>query len=475
MNSTMKLRIAAGAGVCSALAAHASALILTPAPGGPEAVAEVAPGDDVASECGTEVVTESSAPAVVSGVNFTVAAACPPGESDEAHRLHTVKPHTSTRSSHHVVIKQDRGDGEVFELKMGDGDIVILRNGNRVHENHIKKFPGKVMVLGDGGDELTTFELEGMGQAPKAGSVQKLWFSDGAKHGNVVIAGDADHAFAFSTDANVQFGGAHPPVMLGIMLGEPGPALRYHLGLKSHDAILVEGVTEGLAADRAGLKAYDVIVSVDGSGEANGKVLHEALSKKNPGDELRIIVMRGCDKVRLTADLDEYNASKLSKAEGNARFDVAPHADEDVFKFRVAPPSAPTRPFVWNDDRGELLRSLHEKLRGHMSEEQLEQTHKALKEALGKMDFDFEFGPGMGGAGVMEFKWDGKDHKLVIPKSDQWRALAEKELPQLHREMEHKAEDAQRRAAEMQERLSERLERLSEEIERLRESIEDRD
>ncbi len=462
MNSTMKLRIAAGAAVCGALAAHA--LALTP------------------TEPEVKVVTQVVAPAVVSGVNFTAVAPCPPDETEEAHRAHS-KSHSSSSSSHRVVIKQDHGDGQVFELKMDGGDIVILRNGDRVQQKHIKKFPGKVMVLGDHGDELTTFELEGMGQAPKAGSVQKLWVGEGGRgnviidrqgeDGSVVIDRQGGHAFAFVTKGDAQLGGDHPPVMLGIMLGEPGPALRYHLGLKDHDAILVEGVTRGLAADRAGLKTYDVIVSVDGSGEANGDVLHKVLSKKSAGDELRLIVMRGCDKVRVTAELDEYNAGKLGQSKGNVRFGVTPDAVQDVFKFRTAPPAAPGRPFVWDDDRNELLHSLHEKLRGHMSDEQLEQTHKALKEALGKMDFEFEFDSDV--AGVMEFKWDGKDHKLVIPKGGQWRGLVEKELPQLHREIEHKAEDAQRRTAEMHERLSERLVKLSEEIERLRASIEDRD
>lgn len=416
------------------------------------------------------------------GVNFS-AEACPPDETKDAHAKHA-KSFTTSRSN--VVIKQDHGDGQVFELKMNDGECVVLRNGKKIHEKHIKKFPGgKVMILGDDGDELTTFELEGLGKAPKSGNIQKLWIGDGNKHGNVVISGDADFAVAVSPDNNMFFGGdggrrgftfneSQPPVMLGIHLGEPGPALRYHLGLKDLDAILVEGVTDGLPADEAGLQKYDVIVSIDGSGEANGDVLHKVMSKKDAGDELRLVVVRGCDKIRVTAELDAYDAGKLNA--GAFQFGNAPDMDENVFKFRTAPNVAQGRPFVWSDNQGQVLELLHNRLRGHMTDEQLEKTHRALRDALEGVEFDFEFGgPDVEGVGVMEFKWDGKDHKLVIPKGGEWRHLVEKELPHLRQRIEHKAHDAERKSEELHERLSERLERLSEEIERLRESLDDLD
>ncbi len=451
MSSTMKLRVAAG--VVTAVGSLAQVSLAS---------------NEVERE--VEIVVESAG---AEGVNLS-GAACPQDESEKAHKAHSTKVRTTSRTN--VVIKQDNGEGEVYELKMGDKDFIVLRNGNRVHDKHVKRFPGKVMLLNDSGEELTTFELEGMGKAPESGKVRGLWVGKGGQHGRANANIKADFVVNTQTEnAFTPLGGANPPVMLGIMVGEPGPALRYHLGLGEHGAILVEGVTDGLAADEAGLRMYDVIVSLDGSGEADGRVLRKILSQKGPGDELRMIVMRGCDKIRLTADLDAYNADKLN-TRGWQSFGGAPDKEENVLKFRTAPRVIGGRPFVWSDDQGELLELLHDKLKGRLTGEQLEQTHKALQEALSGMDFDFEFGPDSGGMGVMEFKWDGKDRKLVFPKmKDQEAGYLLELMPQIERKIERHTEHAERKAEEIQERLSERLERLSEEIERLREALDDLD
>jgi len=460
MSSTRKLFTLAGLALGGTIGALTPAAIAQDSETHGEVVIEMIDEDGKRHVVTTDVIGD---------VDF--AAKANPHEHDEDHQFMSSK-------NGHFVIKKSHGDGQVFELKMTDGDVIILRNGERVHKKHIQTAPGRYIVLGDDGGELTTFELEGMGgapHAPNAPRVQKMWVGEGAPEGNVFFHGGAKNLRGFTTGANVEsFGSAHPPVMLGIHLGEPGPALRYHLGLGEIDAILVEGVTDGLAADRSGLRKYDVIVSVDGSGEANGEVLHKVLTKKDPGDELRMIVMRGCDKIRIEADLDAYSAQKLGAA--NVQFGVAPDAREDIFKFRTAPKVAQGRPFVWSNDRDELLHSLHNKLKGHMSDEQLEHAHKAIQEALGGMNFDFEFGPDSGGAGVMEFRWDGKDHKLVIPKGKDIESNFTMELmPQIERRIERHTEHAEKKAEELHERLSERLERLSEEIERLRESLDDLD
>ncbi|MFI4898024.1 MAG: PDZ domain-containing protein [Phycisphaerales bacterium JB059] len=468
MSGTRKMVLAAGLAIGLGVGT-------AQANGGPEHAPESQTKRESSGELVVEVIgegsaTSSSGAGSSEGVNFTVGA-CPPDEPESKHAAHDG---TRTITRRQMIIKHDLGDGQVYELKVNDGDIIVLRNGEKLRTERIKKFPGKVKVLGEDGEELTTFELEGMKRAPKSGSVQKLWFGEGAEAGDVVIEGDV--AFGFSSDQDSYVAKAPPPVMLGIRMGEPGAALRAHLDLGDTDAILVEGVTEGLAADRAGLKKYDVIISVDGSGEANGEVLHRTLSKKRPGDELRLVVVRGCDKLRLRAELDAYNAEKLSA--NRMFFDRAPeNGQAEVFRFRSMPQIAPGRPFIWRDHRDELLDTLHEKLRGRLTDEQIEQTREAIREALESADFDFEwYGPNLESlSGMMEFRWDGKDHKLVIPKGGQWQALVEEGLPSLREELRHEAHDAERKTEEINRRLSERLEELSEEIERLRESLEDLD
>ena len=153
------------------------------------------------------------------GVNFTVGA-CPPDETEAEHAKHSShEPSHKMTTRHQMKIKHDFGSGEVYELRASDGNVIVLRNGEKVHAKRLKRVPGKVVVLGDDGDELTTFELEGMGHPPESGFVQKMWIGEGDQGAKVVV----EHDMGFTPGGDASFAKAHPPVMLGIRMGEPGP------------------------------------------------------------------------------------------------------------------------------------------------------------------------------------------------------------------------------------------------------------
>ncbi len=53
--------------------------------------------------------------------------------------------------------------------------------------------------------------------------------------------------------------------MIGVHLGDPGKALRKHLRLEPGEGTMISGLYKGLAADKAGLQQYDIIIAVDGA------------------------------------------------------------------------------------------------------------------------------------------------------------------------------------------------------------------
>ena len=56
--------------------------------------------------------------------------------------------------------------------------------------------------------------------------------------------------------------------------------------------VVIGGITEGGAAEEAGLKVQDVIVKIDSKEMDNSAHLQEYVSKKRPGDKVKVTVLR---------------------------------------------------------------------------------------------------------------------------------------------------------------------------------------
>lgn len=92
---------------------------------------------------------------------------------------------------------------------------------------------------------------------------------------------------------------------LGIAIAPPRMArrLREAVGLPPLDGLLVQGVEEGSAAHRAGLRRGDLLVSADGRPLASSDALFSTLDGLAPGAQLRLGVVRGADEVEVTVTL----------------------------------------------------------------------------------------------------------------------------------------------------------------------------
>lgn len=79
---------------------------------------------------------------------------------------------------------------------------------------------------------------------------------------------------------------------IGVELKDVDPDLQQSLKLASSEGALVQDVTEGSPAERAGLRTYDLIVAVDETPVSSNDELIQAVSARPPGSVTRLRVVR---------------------------------------------------------------------------------------------------------------------------------------------------------------------------------------
>jgi serine protease Do len=92
---------------------------------------------------------------------------------------------------------------------------------------------------------------------------------------------------------------------LGVVIQPVDPALGKALGLDGAKGALVADVVPGGAADRAGLKAGDVIVGVDGTPVPASDDLPRIVARHAPGSRSKLEVVRNGKRENIEVSLDE--------------------------------------------------------------------------------------------------------------------------------------------------------------------------
>jgi serine protease Do len=95
---------------------------------------------------------------------------------------------------------------------------------------------------------------------------------------------------------------------MGVLLTDVTPALQRSLGLAAAHGVLVQDVTDGSPAERAGLHTYDVILDVEGRDIASNDELIRDISARQPGTTARLGVMRDTRRLTLHVKLAERPA-----------------------------------------------------------------------------------------------------------------------------------------------------------------------
>ena len=110
---------------------------------------------------------------------------------------------------------------------------------------------------------------------------------------------------------------------MGVSIDPVGEADAERFGLPEVAGALVQNVTRGYPAERAGLRDYDVIVSLDGEKVLTGNDLQHKIALKAPGEEVRVTVYRDGRPLDITVRLGEApfageSAEPMPEAGGEA-------------------------------------------------------------------------------------------------------------------------------------------------------------
>jgi len=390
---------------------------------------------------------------------------------------HSVKSESApeAKTEHRVMVIQSDDDEHTYEIKIVNGQIEVAQlDGKDVDKDQIKVHNEVVIFIGKDGKTLHEIKLPELHQIHeyKGNKHNKLvWKS--AERGGVVHSGDHEFVIDIAGDhemiqADFVFEKSdfiEPKVMLGINLGEPSSILRKHLRLKDGmHAILVEKVIKGLPAALGGVQDFDVIISIDGSDDASGQLLGKILSEKDAGDSMKLVLIRGGEKVKVKVKLVKYNAEAFGTPIVGKTFRINP-AGENEFKF-------------------ELLTKFEDGEFGNLNAEHLTRLKEELHKHLGNANENREIAIEMRGKAMAAMKdaerqiLEFRDGKLFVQNAKELHKHANhlkeglyqihEQFPGLNTEALHEhmggMED---RLSELEDRLNSQMDQMSEQMDRL--------
>ena len=102
--------------------------------------------------------------------------------------------------------------------------------------------------------------------------------------------------------------------LLGVTVQGVTGDLAAGLGLAKAEGAIVSNVTAGSAADKAGIKQGDVILSYQGRSVVDTNALRNEIAATRPGSPVKLEILRDGNKRELTATLDEMTASRGTRA-----------------------------------------------------------------------------------------------------------------------------------------------------------------
>ena len=118
---------------------------------------------------------------------------------------------------------------------------------------------------------------------------------------------------------------------LGVYLQDIDEDTQEALDLQSAEGVLVEGVADGSAADKAGLKEQDVIISFNGQEVDDSDELQEVIAEHKAGDNVKIKVLRDGEEKVYTAE--------LGKSQDIEDFEISIPQPGDLRTFSFTVPS----------------------------------------------------------------------------------------------------------------------------------------
>ena len=208
-------------------------------------------------------------------------------------------------------------NGDAYEIKVKNDNVEAKLNGKRVPDDRIRMADDRVEILGGDGEVIVTLSVDDAPtgawmtphppHAPVPGQTQTWSTTPGLA---ITRSGTWSSDPGSITTAIAAQPAEPPKVMVGINMSDVDATLREHFGLDEDAGFVVDNVVEGLPADKAGIRQRDIVVSIDGSNVTSSS-LRDLLKSKEPGQRVKVRILRKGENKDLDMTLEAYDASKL--------------------------------------------------------------------------------------------------------------------------------------------------------------------
>jgi len=102
---------------------------------------------------------------------------------------------------------------------------------------------------------------------------------------------------------------------LGVAVQQVTSDMAKSLGIEDAGGAIISSVAPGSAADKAGLKQGDVIVSFDGQPVRDFNTLRNRVAATRPGSDAELVILRDGSKKNVRVKLDELSAERVARAD----------------------------------------------------------------------------------------------------------------------------------------------------------------
>ena len=335
-----------------------------------------------------------------------------------------------------AVVNEVITDSPAKEAGIRKGDVIVGINGNDVTDaDELTDFmyevkPGdevRVTVFRNGREQNITVKAA---EAPKRSDLSdhsykydkgntkgpSLWREDrDKKHGNVIITEPFKRAY------------------MGVYLQDLNEQLGEYFGVNDGDGALISQVEEDSPADKAGLRAGDVIVGIEKDRIDDPADVTDILEDYRKGDQITVTVVRERRENTFRVELDENESYSY-------RYNFGPDMPHiNVPKFDNL--------FHGNWDADKFMKDF--------DEEELERAMKNLAEAMEKLEFDFQGLEGLEGLKALEkldlerdlaeLKADRETREDIEREVNREMKELRKELQELKRELKKEIEELNRK------------------------------
>jgi Do/DeqQ family serine protease len=262
-------------------------------------------------------------------------------------RTLTAKLVGTDKASDLALLKVTAGDlhpiaiGNSENVKVGD---VVLAVGNPLGVGQtvtmgIISAKGRSTTVGDGGYEDFLQTDAPINHGNSGGALVNTKGELVGINSQILSSNDGNIGIGFAIPANMaknvmeqlRTKGKVTRAQLGVTVQGVTPEMAESLGLKQSTGAIVSGVSEGSAAEKAGVKRGDIIQSFNGLPVHDTNTLRNRVAEAGPGSSADVVILRDGSEKHLTVKLDEATASKSARMR-----DSEPETSDDKTALGIA-------------------------------------------------------------------------------------------------------------------------------------------